>query len=56
MKNKIKKVEAIKLSRIENAILYLARLMEDPMHDQYKVTTGVLELLGYEPLIPKRRK
>ncbi|MES2060234.1 MAG: hypothetical protein V4438_04355 [Patescibacteria group bacterium] len=37
-----------KLSKVEKAIVYLAEMMQDPMHDQYRIRAQVIDILGYE--------
>ena len=45
-----------KLNRIEKAILHLADLLEDPMHDQYKVRLMIMDILGLELTPPHEDK
>lgn len=45
------KQKLIELSKVEKALIYLADMLEDPMHDQYKVRQKVEEILEVE-LVP----
>ncbi len=37
-----------KLTKVEQALVYIADMIEDPNHDQYKIKQVVLDLLGLE--------
>lgn len=36
-----------KLTKVEEAIIYLAEMLENPLHNEYKVKRAVLDILGY---------
>ena len=47
----------MKLTKIEHALLYIADMMENPMHDQYQIKNQVLNILGlYEKTKTKPKK
>lgn len=48
-----RKRKLVKLNKIEKAILFLAEYMEDPNHDQYRIKTMVLDILGLEEIKQK---
>lgn len=45
-----------KLNRIERALLYIADMMQDPVHDQYPIRHQVLDILGLEIITAKEAK
>lgn len=44
----------IKLTKVEEALIYLASMCESPNHDQYKLRAHILDILGYEELKDKK--
>lgn len=44
------KQKSIKLSKVQLAILELARFLEDPSHDRFQVERIIMSILGLEKL------
>lgn len=42
--------KTVKLTKVEKAILELAKFMQDPCHHDYRVHSIILDILGYESL------
>ena len=51
-----KKRKVAKLNRIEKAFLYIAGMMEDPVHDQYMIKAHILDILGLEEVKGRSNK
>ncbi len=52
----MKKRTITKINKVEKAIIYLAWMLEDPLHDQYRLRDHVLDILGLQDVPKKKSK
>lgn len=53
---KLKKLRFTQLNKYERALIHIADLIENENHAQYLSLQPVLDILGIELIIPKKKK